>query len=134
MVEHLTGSINLIPQCVVSRPLDDLCHCYLGFCDDRLGTQIPERDMVQQCIAMYYLNVCLVRIIRISFCSSEAGLPCGHCVKTCVKHCVKIGRPAGKLDQPHSWVAGQAPFFIGTLVVKIVVSDFQGIRSRVHAV
>ena len=23
--------------------LDDLCHCYLGFC---LGTQIPERDMV----------------------------------------------------------------------------------------
>ena len=49
MVEHLTGSINLIPQCVVSRPLDDLCHCYLGFCDDRLGTQIPERDMVQQC-------------------------------------------------------------------------------------
>ena len=30
--------------------------------------------------------------------SAEAGLPCGHCVK--------IGRwAAGKLEQPHSWVA-----------------------------
>ena len=34
---------------VNSRPLYDLCHCYLGFCNDHLSTQIPERDMVQQC-------------------------------------------------------------------------------------
>ena len=34
---------------LVSRPLDDICHCYLGFYDDHLDTQIPERDMVQQC-------------------------------------------------------------------------------------
>ena len=33
---------------LVSRPIDDLCSCCLDFC----GTQIPERDMVQQC--MYY--------------------------------------------------------------------------------
>ena len=46
----------------------------------------------------------LVRIIKISFCSSEGGSPCGHCVK--------IGRAAGKLVGPHSWVAGQqGPFF-----------------------
>ena len=25
---------------IVSRPLDDLSHCYLGFCDDDLSTQI----------------------------------------------------------------------------------------------
>ena len=37
-----------LPQ--VGRPLDDLCHCYLDFCDHYL-VSLP-REMVQQCTSL----------------------------------------------------------------------------------
>ena len=57
---------------LLCRPLDDLCHRYLGFCDDHLaGSGDPimvnvntaevwrgERDMVQQCTIVTPMLIC----------------------------------------------------------------------------
>ena len=39
---------------IVSRPLDHLCHCYLGFCDDHLSWHPDTRE--RHGTAMYYKN------------------------------------------------------------------------------
>ena len=39
--------------------LDDLCHCYLDFCDDHLTAQKTERQRA----AIYYLGIGRVQLV-----------------------------------------------------------------------